>query len=256
MLLWAAVVWSSCLLSRWLGRQGSVLFVYCETVENHFPISLDEAETTEHERFSATAADWSRPALHADRGDGASHWQIMMHQNGHRSRLVQADRPMFNDLMSDAGAMASSFRLSSNGIQTERVSLQCSTKAPKHQENIDSDPKKVPDGGSGLKEQSLVCSFKGLVIPVTALNVRQRADMSSSFHDFTFDNKHTKSAVCGGFAESFTSLLSVTMGEVVTAFSSRHEDFDSFMLQFQIVFSFINLQYSTKNFNLCFFLKK
>lgn len=155
MLLWAAVVWSSCLLSRWLGRQSSVLFVYCETIENHFPISLDEAETTEHERFSTTAARsrwliaslaarWGMTALW---GDGTCHWQTMMHQIGHRYKLVQAHTPIFNNLMSDAGELTSSFWffvfrdppivLRKDGIRKNLLYFFQITKTPK---DLDSDP--------------------------------------------------------------------------------------------------------------------
>lgn len=90
-------------LQQTMGRRRSVLFVYCETVENHFPISLDETGTTEHERFS-TAATCSRWWMTALWGDGTCHWQMMMHQIGHSSTLAQADTPVFNNLTSDAGA--------------------------------------------------------------------------------------------------------------------------------------------------------
>lgn len=108
-----AVVWSLCrLFSRWWRRQCSALFVCCKTIENHFPISVYEAETTEHERFSTAAACscwlmtscWWMTALW---GDGTCHWQMMMmmmHRNGRSYRSTQADAPIFNNLMSDAGA--------------------------------------------------------------------------------------------------------------------------------------------------------
>lgn len=158
MLLWAAVV-----SQQMMGRQRSVLFVYCETIENHFPISLDEAETTEHERFSTTAAcsrwlitscaaRWRMTTLW---GDGTCHWQMMIHQNGHRNRLAQPDTPIFNNLMSDAGAVTSSFRLFviriSYGVlrndDIKKISLHYSAKLPKHEENHDSDPEKDRDIG-------------------------------------------------------------------------------------------------------------
>lgn len=57
----------------------------------------------------------------------------MMHQNGHRYRLVQADPPMLNKLVSDAGAVTSSVWLlvtrSSNGV----LRKDFATILPKHQ---------------------------------------------------------------------------------------------------------------------------
>lgn len=175
MLLWATVVWSSCLLSWWLARQRSVLFVHCETIGNYFPISLRDAETTEHERFSTTAAcsrwlitSWRMTTLW---GDGTCHWQ-MMYQNGHRYRLAQAVTPIFNNLMSDAGAVTSSFRLfvirSSTGIlrkdDIKKISLYSSAKLPKHQENLDSDPGERPWHWLGVN--------RTVIILVTAFNFR------------------------------------------------------------------------------------
>lgn len=100
------------------GKTVQWLFVCCKTIENHFPISLDEAETTEHERFSTAAARscwlmtscsacWWMTALW---GDGTCHWQMMMHSNGCSYRLAQAD--VFNNLMSEVDVMeTSSFQL-------------------------------------------------------------------------------------------------------------------------------------------------
>lgn len=78
---------------------------------------------------------------------------MVMHQNGHRCRLAQEDTPIFNNLMSDAGAVTTSFRSfvirSSNGIlrkdNIKKISLYHSAKLPKHQEKLDSDPEKDPD---------------------------------------------------------------------------------------------------------------
>lgn len=107
------------------------------------------------------AADWSHPAPHACGGDDTSHWQIMMHQNGHRYRLVQAD-PQH---VEQAGEWCRSSDIISLVIghqvlqrRSQRGFLYHSAKARKHQEHLDSDPQRCQTGAE-LTEQS---SFKGL----------------------------------------------------------------------------------------------